>query len=260
MAKKEIVSPGSPPSMSPEQAIPLLEEVVGRGDEIKATERGLPEVKEWWQTAASLLEAAFGSDSQNLQAFKKAKNLNFYYLPEAPDSEYQKMHVNAVEDSVAVLRSAVKQLRWKLKDPNQLFLPAGSQHDAYVELRKIVQLTTSAILIVDNYVDHTLWQLLTNLPSTVRIRVLTDKMKGDFRLEAAKFVAQYGNAVEVRQTSTYHDRFIIEDAARCWHVGASIKDAGSKAFAFSEILQPAIENFIRNDVEASWAIAVKVPI
>jgi hypothetical protein len=260
MTKKKVVSSSVPPSMSPEQAIPLIEQLIQQADEIRNSDRGSARVTEWRQTAASLLEAAFGSVSQNIEAFETAKTSNYIYLPGAPDSKYQAMHVDATIASTAVLQSAAKRLRWKLKDPNQVFLPAGSQHDAYVELRKIVQLAASEILIVDNYVDDTLWQLLTNLLPGVRIRILTSKMKGDFQLEAKKFAAQHGSHVEVRQTGSYHDRFIIEDAQRCWHIGASIKDAGSKAFAFSEMLQPSIVNFIRNEVEASWNTAVKVAL
>lgn len=254
------LSSGVPPSMTPEQAVPLLEQLIQQADEIKDIDRGSPRVTEWRQTATTLLEAAFGSDSQNLQAFDTAKTSNYVYLPGAQDSAYQTMHVDATVASAAVLQSAVKQLRWKLKDPNQVFLPAGSQHDAYIELRKIVQLAANEILIVDNYVDDTLWQLLTNLLPGVKIRILTSKMKGDFQLEAKKFAAQHGNPVEVRQTGNYHDRFIIEDAQRCWHIGASIKDAGSKAFAFSEMLEPSVVNFIRTNVEASWNTAVNVAL
>ena len=244
--------------MKPPQAIPLLEQLIAEGEEVKSMDRGSSRVKEWEQTALTLLEAAFGIGSQNVDALRTAKKSNFIYLPGAPDSEYQKMHFQATEASIAVLRSASKQLRWKLNDPNQVFLPAGSQHDAYIELRKIVQESTHEILIVDGYVDDSLWRLLTNLQPSVKIRVLTQTMKGDFTLEGKKFVIQRGNPVEVRLTSSYHDRFIVTDGQRCWHIGASIKDAGSKAFAFSEIIQRNILNFILNDVESTWATAVPV--
>jgi len=88
-------------------------------------------------------------------------------------------------------------------DANQVYLPAGSQHDAYVELRKIVQLAKNDLLIVDPYVDETLWELLTNVQATVKLRILTREMKNDFRLEARKFTAQHGHKIEVRTTSKY---------------------------------------------------------
>jgi hypothetical protein len=138
---------------------------------------------------------------------------------------------------------------------NQVYLPAGSQHDAYVELRKIVQFAKSDMLIVDPYVDGTLWELLTNVYPTVKLRILTQQMKKDFRLEARKFAAQHGNAIEIRTTSQYHDRFIVEDNQRCWHIGASIKDAGNKAFAFSELLRTELVTFVISDVENEWTAA-----
>jgi hypothetical protein len=145
-------------------------------------------------------------------------------------------------------------------DANQVYLPAGSQHHAYVEIRKIIQFAQLDILIVDSYVDETLWELLTNLQSSVKLRVLTQQMKKDFRLEARKFSAQHGNAIEIRTTSKYHDRFIVEDKQRCWHIGASIKDAGNKAFAFSELLRPELVKFVIADVDNEWSVATPVSL
>jgi hypothetical protein len=141
-----------------------------------------------------------------------------------------------------------------------VYLPAGSQHDAYVELRKIVQLAKSDMLIVDPYVDETLWELLTNMQPAVKLRILTQQMKKDFRLEARKFSAQHGNAIEVRTTCKYHDRFIVQDNQRCWHIGASIKDAGNKAFAFSQLLRPELVKFVITDVETEWSASVPVTL
>lgn len=145
-------------------------------------------------------------------------------------------------------------------DSNQVYLPAGSQHDAYVELRKIVQLAKNDLLIVDTYVDGTLWELLTNVQATVKLRILTQQMKSDFRLEARKFTAQHGHKIEVRTTSKYHDRFIIADGLRSWHIGASIKDAGNKAFAFSELLRPELVKFVIADSEIQWSAAAPVSL
>jgi hypothetical protein len=140
------------------------------------------------------------------------------------------------------------------------FLPAGSQHDAYVEIRKIIQQATTEILIVDPWVDDSLWTLLSNVPPNCGIRVLTQQMKNDFQLEAKKFAAQHKNVISVRQTKNYHDRFIVVNAKRCFHLGASIKDAGNKACALSEISSPAIAASVIMDVEAEWTKAIIVTI
>jgi hypothetical protein len=83
-------------------------------------------------------------------------------------------------------------------------------------------------------------------------------MKKDFRLEACKFSAQHGTLIEIRTTTKYHDRFIVGDNERCWHIGASLKDAGNKAFAFSELLRPELVKFVIADVEKEWSAATPV--
>jgi hypothetical protein len=116
-----------------------------------------------------------------------------------------------------------------LDDPNQIFLPAGSQHDAYIEIKRIVGLAKTDIVVVDNYVDGTLWTLLKNLLPSIKIRVLTMKMESDFALVARTFSAQHGNTVEIRKGGTYHDRFILLDGQAVWHLGAFGRVAQSRA-------------------------------
>ena len=43
--------------------------------------------------------------------------------------------------------------------------------------------------------------------------------------------------VEVRESSIYHDRFLIIDE-NVYHLGASLKDLGKKLFAFSRLNIP----------------------
>jgi len=127
-----------------------------------------------------------------------------------------------------------------VRKQHQVFLPAGSQHEAYVRLRKIFTLAKREILIVDNYVDHTLWELLTNTKPKVKIRILTDHMKGDFRLEGRKFAAQYGKAVEVRKASNYHDRFIIQDVNVAGMSEPQLKTLEARHSRFPNLSGPSI--------------------
>jgi hypothetical protein len=85
-------------------------------------------------------------------------------------------------------------------------------------------------------------------------------MKSDFMLEGRKFAAQHGNTIEVRTNQSFHDRFILVDSAKCWHLGASIKDAGNKAFAMSEIADPVIAAFIKQTAETTWSGSTVVPL
>jgi hypothetical protein len=141
---------------------------------------------------------------------------------------------------------------------NQRFFPAGAHHDAFIEIRGVISSVTKSLLIVDPWVDHTLWALLSNVPTASLLRIMTKTMKGDFLLEATKFAKQHGCTVEIRQSASYHDRFIVIDETGCWHLGASIKDAGSKAFVISKIERKELIRGIIEDIESEWAKATVV--
>ena len=40
-------------------------------------------------------------------------------------------------------------------------------------------------------------------------------------------------SVQLKYTQAFHDRFLILDDKHCYHIGASIKDAGKKTFAIN---------------------------
>jgi hypothetical protein len=243
-------APVSGPSLQPERAIPILERLIVDAEQLFHEHRHSPKRQEWTNTTEAALQAALGSANPAIDAFTLAQ----CGVSNIHDSE-QRRQSQANEELrgiMAAVASAVQQLRWQLPDPSQIFLPAGSPHDAYVEVRKLCSSAAQSLTIVDPYVDDTLWTLLKNLPVTIAIRILTAQMKSDFALEGRKFAAQHGNSVEVRTTKSYHDRFILLDGAKCWHLGASIKDAGNKAFAMSEILSPALVAAVLSDVRATW--------
>ncbi len=246
-----------PPSLKPDQAIPILEDLIRRAEEKVRPERyDSPLRQEWAHTGEGALSAALGSDDPAIGAFGGAQCGS--YGPYDTDATLLKQANQQLDGMLSVLRSAVQQLRWRLPDPKQVFLPSGSPHDAYVQIRVIIQQATTEVLIVDPWVDETLWPLLTNIPRTCKVRILGEHLKGDFRLEATKFAAQHGTSIEVRTTTKYHDRFIFLDGNRCFHLGASIKDAGNKGFALSEFERPQLVAATLADAEAEWARATVV--
>jgi hypothetical protein len=248
----------SPPTFSPEKAIPILENLVTEAEKLRREPWDSLEREMWVNTSAGALIRALGQGNPTVDAFDTAQT-GISSIYDRPEQRLRQAN-DQLDRMIAVLRSAIEQLRWNLPDPKQVFLPAGSPHDAYVEIRKILAQVTNELMIVDSWVDQTLWPLLSNLPATAGIRILTDHMKGDFILEGRKFAAQHGNTIEVRTNLSFHDRFVFVDGAKCWHLGASIKDAGNKAFAMSEIADPLIASFIKQNAEKTWSVATVVPL
>jgi hypothetical protein len=171
-------------------------------------------------------------------------------LPSAPRCDWVRQQFLPVLDALENDRIPAT----RLSQEQQFFAP-GKQHDGFVAVRDLISIAKESLLIADNFVDKTLWPLLTNLPAGSRIRVLTKKIPADFRVEAQNFSKQYNVVVEVRTTDALHDRFVLCDDQRCWHLGASIKDFGVRAAFISEVSSDTISVAVRKELEQIWQTA-----
>jgi hypothetical protein len=138
----------------------------------------------------------------------------------------------------------------------------GTPYEAYKGIREIISLATKKLTLVDPYVDGTVVTLLENVQPSVKIQVLTRKVRGDFQLAAQKFKQQRETAgqgsLEVRQDKgDFHDRFIVADD-NFFHLGASIKDAGTKVCAINEIEDSHNKSVPGENIRKAWDVAAKV--
>jgi hypothetical protein len=255
MAKRGVL-PLDPPKITPEKAIPILEGQIAQSTDIALETRLSSKRQEWVHTSDGVLRMALGAGDRLVGALSSAQCGS--YSPYDTEEFLKEQANSQLEGMVSVLKSAVTQLRWQLPDPSQIFLPAGSQHDAYVEIRGILQLGSREVFVIDPFVDGSLWPLLTNVPNSCAIRILTEHTKPDFALEGAKFRSQHGFNIQVRRAVNYHDRFVILDCTRCFHLGTSINHAGNKAFMISEVARPQIASAIVSDAESEWQRAAIV--
>jgi len=143
----------------------------------------------------------------------------------------------------------------------EVFFVKGSDHDAYVHIRAILQTAKADLFIIDPYMDGSIYQVLGTLAhATLAARILTSRCPTDFGLENKKFMKQHsGLTVDVRTTKDFHDRFIILDQARCYLLGASMKDAGNKGFTIVPLQEPSIVQFILKHANEVWVSATPLP-
>ena len=122
-----------------------------------------------------------------------------------------------------------------------------------MEIRKLIKTASQKLLIVDPYVDHTLFVLLSaNMAQDLSVQILTKSPSPDFFLEAEKWQKQHsGASLDIRLSKDFHDRFVVVDD-KCWHLGCSIKDAGNKAFMLAEIEDHGIRLAILDKIQLSW--------
>ena len=139
---------------------------------------------------------------------------------------------------------------------------SGTPYDAYKDIKGIISLATKKLVVVDPYVDGTVVTLLENVQPGVEIQVLTRNMQGDFRLAVQKFTQQREMAtqgsLEVRQDKgSFHDRLIVADD-NFFHLGASIKDAGTKVCATNRIEDSRNKSVLGESIRKAWGAAEKV--
>ena len=131
--------------------------------------------------------------------------------------------INLLEESFSKLEEKEKA--------NHIFYE-GQIYDAYSLLIDIFKEAEKEIIIIDNYADKSILDMITNL--NVRVTNVTRKFNLLKDIDIKKYNKQYHN-LKVIYSDKFHDRFIILDKKVLYHSGASYKDLGNKCFAITKI-------------------------
>ncbi len=118
--------------------------------------------------------------------------------------------------------------------PKQKVFFEGQVYDAFELLVNLVKRTEREIVLVDGYVDAGTLNVLAKKRRDVAITIWTHPNTRLTARDVDTFNAQYPQ-LEVRHTMAFHDRFLILDGTEGYLVGASLKDAGKRAFAITRI-------------------------
>ena len=109
----------------------------------------------------------------------------------------------------------------------------GQMWDATSCIEEIISKAEKSIILIDNYVDRKTLDLLSRKKPEIPVEIHTSEKNCNLtEKEISDFRNQYGPLV-IRTTDEFHDRFLILDIKHLYHIGASIKDAGKKAFEIS---------------------------
>ena len=108
----------------------------------------------------------------------------------------------------------------------------GQIYDAYSLLIDIFKEANEGIIIIDNYADKSILDMITNL--NVEVTIVTRKFNLLKDIDIKKYNRQYHN-LKVIYSDKFHDRFVILDKKVLYHSGASFKDLGKKCFAINKI-------------------------
>jgi hypothetical protein len=145
--------------------------------------------------------------------------------------------VDKIENDLGIVQKELGEIKLNLNKS----LPAdfgvffdGEVYDAYVFVTEVIRLAEKSILLIDNYVDDTVLTMLSKREKNIPATIYTSKITKQLSLDLQKHNSQYP-AIEIKLFKESHDRFLIIDNKKVYHIGASLKDLGKKWFAFSKI-------------------------
>lgn len=108
----------------------------------------------------------------------------------------------------------------------------GQIFDAYKLVEALVKSAQREIVLIDNYIDATIFDLLEKREQGVDATIYTEHVGQSLTHLQQLNQQQYGRRIEVKEyNSRFHDRFLILDD-NLYHFGASFKDLGKRLFAF----------------------------
>lgn len=142
----------------------------------------------------------------------------------------------SLENEVSNLKSKVENISNSLENNSlkskQGIFYDGQIFDAYVFINDLLKLATNEIILIDNYIDETVFIIFSKYPN-IKIKIYTANISKQLKLDFEKYKKQYKN-IELKEFKNSHDRFLILDKKEIYHLGASLKDLGKKWFAFSK--------------------------
>ena len=131
------------------------------------------------------------------------------------------------------------------KEKNNHIFFGGQIYDAYSKIIDIFNTAKSNIIIIDNYLDKNMLDVISKCKVEVTL-ITADKLDN---LDLIKYIKQYNN-LNIIINKSYHDRFIIIDNVILYHFGSSLNSIGKKCFAITKIEDKDILNRLLDKIKS----------
>lgn len=201
------------------------------------------------------------------QLVEKLEQGNCRLLVQTLIEHLEVKNVTAIGNTDWEHRTAHKQLEPKIAElraefdqaavPAEIAIPEGSPFTAKSHIRELLATASTPILVVDPYIGVATLDCLRSAKTSVRLLTgeLPNSIGSGFDSALTDFRKE-GFQIEVRRVSMLHDRHLAFND-RCWLVGSSLKDAGTKAFNCMEIVD--LKLTVVQALETKWSVATPHP-
>ena len=134
------------------------------------------------------------------------------------------------------------------EESNQKIFFDGQIYDAFSLLVRLIEKAEKEIILIDGYVDINTLNLFSKKKDKVAVIIYTHRGTKMTETDIKNFNEQYPT-LKIKFTKVFHDRFLILDKTKAYHVGASLKDAGKKCFGINLIQDEGIVKDILQRLE-----------
>ncbi|SFG32781.1 hypothetical protein [Neptunomonas qingdaonensis] len=155
-----------------------------------------------------------------------------------------------------VIQRAISDLELTVPNATKTVFGAGEVYDVFRALNRVVASAEMSIFIIDPYLDDSVFNhYLNSRKPGVRVRLLLTKNADQLKPAAEKYIAQYGDFIEIKKTKAVHDRVIFIDGYVCWVLGQSLKDAAKAKPTYLAPLSPDVIPAKLEEYEKIWGDA-----
>ena len=175
--------------------------------------------------------------------FERAKS---YYQTTTPVNEILELkeELKEINNTVTILNQKY------IDDNNKLFLKKNG-YDSYALLTKIINLAENNLVIIDSYIDNSIFTYLNAIKSNVKCKLITssqNKLSEDDKLH----ISQYYENITLYINDDFHDRYIIIDNQKAYSLGGSIKDLPSGICSILEIYSRKMIDELNNYINKAF--------
>ena len=142
------------------------------------------------------------------------------------------------DNEIKILQETFNKIEVK-EIKNKIFFN-GEYFDSYLDILKILYKSKKEIIIIDNYADTTLLEIISKIDKDITL-ITSKKLLKD--IDIKQYNKQYHNLIVIKNND-FHDRFIILDKEKIYHIGSSINHLGNKIFGINIIEEPMFKQLL----------------
>lgn len=157
-------------------------------------------------------------------------SMRHYISSNLLEQKYINNQVMKNTEDIKLLQESFSKFEEKQQVSNIYF--NGQIYDAYSKIYEIFNIAKNNLIIIDNYADNAILDIIKRLKTNVTI--ITKENNLLTNQDISKYNKQYHN-LKVIYDNTFHDRYFILDNKDIYHCGASINKIGYKTFSITLI-------------------------